>query len=78
MSNCRLAPATVSEQDLHAWIDGELVEPECSEVAAAVIACPELASRASALRALKELLQMAYNPDSMLHDGTAIRHDKTG
>lgn len=78
MSNHRLPPATVSEHDLNAWIDGELVEPERSVVAAAVTACPELASRACALRTLKALLQLAYNPDSILHDNTAMRRDKTG
>lgn len=78
MSNHRFAPATVSEHDLNAWIDGELVEPEHSEVAAAVTACAELASRACDLRKLKELLQLAYNPDSVLHDSTAIHRGKTG
>jgi anti-sigma factor RsiW len=78
MSHHRLPPATVSEYDLNAWIDGELVEPERSEVAAAVTACPELTSRACALQTLKGLLQLAYDPDSTRYPGTAMRQDKTG
>ena len=68
----------VSEHALNAWIDGELLEPERSEVAAAVTACPELAARVCALQTRKGLLQLAYAPACGARGGTAKRQRKTG
>ncbi len=65
MSDNDTLTGSVSEHDLHAWIDGELVEPERSQVAVAVGASPDLAARASTLQTLRGLLQQAYAPDAI-------------
>ena len=68
---------TASDQDLHAWIDGELVEPERSEFAEAITACPDLAFRVRALRNLKALLQLAYAPGALPQENGTERPSRT-
>lgn len=52
----------VNEEELMAWIDGELDAARADEVAQAVVADPALAARAERLRALTGTLRRAYAP----------------
>lgn len=54
-----------SEEQLSAFVDGELAGPEREEILAASTADPEVARRLCALRAGKELLRYAYDPASL-------------
>lgn len=53
---------TVRDEELTAWIDGELPPERAAEIAAAVAADPALAARAETHRALKARLAATYDP----------------
>lgn len=53
---------TISEHDLHAYVDGRLDGSQHDRVAAAIASDPELAGRAEALRRLSEAMHAAYDP----------------
>lgn len=61
----------VGEEELVAWVDGELDDARASEVAKAVAADPALAVRAERLRALTGTLRRAYAP--VLDEATPSR-----
>jgi anti-sigma factor RsiW len=52
----------ISEHELHAFIDGELDEARCRQVAAEIAAVPALAERAAQFRKDKERLAKIYGP----------------
>jgi len=56
---------TVSELELHAYIDGQLLEEERARIAAAVIASQSLAEEVSVLHELKQLIRFVYGPDRL-------------
>jgi len=56
---------TVSELELHAYIDGQLLEEERARIAAAVIASQPLAEEVSVLHELKQLIRFVYGPDRL-------------
>lgn len=53
----------VTDEDLMAWVDGELPSAEADRVAAAVAADAALAARAARLRQLNQQLRAAFAPD---------------
>lgn len=54
------APHAVSQEELHAYLDGELAPAEAERVVAALAADAALREEACALRALREQLRLAY------------------
>jgi anti-sigma factor RsiW len=54
---------TVSELELHAYIDGQLLGEERDRVAAALMASQYLAEQVSALYELKQLVRLVYAPE---------------
>lgn len=54
--------SAISEEQLLAWLDGELDEAAAAEVARAVARDPALAERARRERALRDKLRMAFAP----------------
>lgn len=56
------APAPVSEEELHAFIDGELDDARAAEVAVILERDPLLAARVAAFKADQELLARTYAP----------------
>ncbi len=57
---------SISEEELHAFVDGQLEGPRHDRIAAAIASDPELAQRAEALRRLSDAMHAAY--DSVLDD----------
>jgi anti-sigma factor RsiW len=57
-----MMPAPISDELLHAYIDGELEPAEARQVEAAMAASPELASQVEQFRADKELIHRIYAP----------------
>ncbi|HET8612586.1 MAG TPA: anti-sigma factor, partial [Sphingomonas sp.] len=57
-----MADSAIGEEELVAWIDGELEGPEAERVARAVAENPALAARAEAHRRLASRLQAAFAP----------------
>lgn len=57
-----MAEARVSEEELIAWLDGELPPAAADRIARAVAADPALAERAEAHRRLKARLRAAFGP----------------
>lgn len=55
--------ATLSDNELHAYVDGELSRPERERITAAVVASEELAERVSAVHELKQLIRFVYGPE---------------
>jgi anti-sigma factor RsiW len=55
-------PAIISEEDLHAFIDGELEAARAGEIAAVLARDHALAARVAAFRADKEELARVYGP----------------
>jgi hypothetical protein len=53
----------VTEEDLMAWVDGELPPAEADRVAAAVAADARLAARAARLRSLNDQLRQAFSAE---------------
>lgn len=56
---------TVSELELHAYIDGQLLHEERERIAAAVVASQPLAEEVSALHELKQLIRFVYGSDRL-------------
>ena len=56
---------TVSELELHAYIDGQLLQEERERIAAAVVASQPLAEEVSVLHELKQLIRFVYGPDRL-------------
>ncbi|UCE78020.1 MAG: hypothetical protein JSU62_09000 [Gammaproteobacteria bacterium] len=56
---------TVSELELHAYIDGQLLQEERERIAAAVVASQPLAEEVSALHELKQLIRFVYGSDRL-------------
>ena len=52
---------TVSDFDLHAYVDGELAGEERVMVGKAIRASEELSDQVCALQALKQLFRLAYS-----------------
>lgn len=52
----------ISEEELHAFLDGELDEPRSGEVTAIIVADPLLAERVAAFRSDKVMLKQVYGP----------------
>ncbi len=52
--------AFVSDETLHAYVDGELDQAEREALAVRIQGDPELAQRVCALRSLKDMLKLAY------------------
>jgi anti-sigma factor RsiW len=61
----RSVTMTVSELELHAYIDGQLLEEERARIAAAVIASQPLAEEVSVLHELKQLIRFVYGSDRL-------------
>jgi anti-sigma factor RsiW len=57
-----MTPALISEEELHAFIDGELPADRAAVVAAALESDPTLAARVTAFAADKEALAAAFHP----------------
>ena len=53
---------SISEEELHAFVDGQLEGPRHDRIAAAIASDPELAQRAEALRRLSAAMHAAYDP----------------
>ena len=56
---------TVSDSDLHAYVDGELESKARAVIAAKVLASEELSDRVCALRSLKQFVRLAYGAATM-------------
>jgi anti-sigma factor RsiW len=56
---------TVSELELHAYIDGQLLQEERERIAAAVVASQPLAEEVSVLHELKQLIRFVYGSDRL-------------
>jgi len=56
---------TVSEFELHAYIDGELLEKERERIAAAVVASQRLAEEVSLMHELKQLIRFVYGAERL-------------
>ena len=56
---------TVSELELHAYIDGQLLQEERERIAAAVVASQPLAEEVSVLHELKQLIRFVYTSDRL-------------
>lgn len=64
--------AMLSENELHAYVDGELPWQERERITAAVVASEELAERVSAVDELKQLIRFVYGSELL------PRPDRTG
>ena len=56
----RIVTMPITESDLHAYVDGELSGREHAEITTAILASEKLRKRVSELRALTELVRLAY------------------
>lgn len=56
---------TVSELELHAYIDGQLLQEERERIAAAVVASEPLAEQVSMLHELKQLVRFVYGSERL-------------
>jgi anti-sigma factor RsiW len=54
---------TVSELELHAYVDGQLLPEERERVTAAVVASQTLAEQVGSVYELKQLIRFVYEPD---------------
>lgn len=54
---------TVSEFELHAYIDGQLLQEERERIAAAVVASEALAEQVGVLHELKQLIRFVYGSE---------------
>ena len=54
---------TVSEFELHAYIDGQLLQEERERIAAAVVASEVLAEQVGVLHELKQLIRFVYGSE---------------
>ena len=54
---------TVSEIELHRYVDGELLQAEHERVTAAGVAFEPLADQVGAVQELKQLLRFVYGPE---------------
>ena len=61
---------TVSELELHAYIDGQLLQEERERIAAAVVASQPLAEEVSVLHELKQLIRFVYGSDRLPRNNT--------
>ena len=52
----------ISEQELHAFVDGELDRARAAAIAAQLASWPELADRIGRIRADKERIASIYGP----------------
>ena len=66
----RSVTMTVSELELHAYIDGQLLEEERERIAAAVVASQLLAEEVGVMHELKELIRFVYGSERL------PRHDR--
>jgi anti-sigma factor RsiW len=55
----------VSELELHAYIDGQLLEEERERIAAAVVASQRLAEEVGVMHELKELIRFVYGSERL-------------
>jgi len=60
---------TVSDSDLHAYVDGELTGEELARVAQEILNCQECFGRACKLQMLKHLVRQAYKTVPIPRDG---------
>ncbi len=56
---------TVSELELHAYIDGQLLEEERERIAAALVASQPLAEEVSVMHELKQLIRFVYGSERL-------------
>ena len=56
---------SVSELELHAYIDGQLLEEEREKIAAAVVASQRLAEQVGVMHELKELIRFVYGSERL-------------
>ena len=59
---------TVSDSDLHAYVDAELTGEEFVRVAKEILDCQECFDRFSKLQMLKHLIRQAYRTIPTPHD----------
>lgn len=59
----RSVTMTVSEFELHAYIDGQLLQQERERIAAAVVASQPLAEQVSVMHELKQLIRFVYGSE---------------
>ncbi|MGD2074036.1 MAG: hypothetical protein PVI91_00060 [Gammaproteobacteria bacterium] len=59
----------ISENELHAYVDGELPSHERERITAAVVAFEEIAERVSAVHELKQLIRFVYGPELLPRPG---------
>jgi len=60
---------TVSDSDLHAFVDGELTGEKFVRLGKEIQNCPECFGRACKLQMLKNLIRQAYKTVPIPHDG---------
>jgi anti-sigma factor RsiW len=60
---------TVSELELHAYIDGQLLQEEREQVYAEVVASQPLAEQVSVLHELKQLIRFVYGSERLPRQG---------
>ena len=56
---------TVSELELHAYVDGQLLEEERERIAAALVASQPLAEQVSVMHELKQLIRFVYGSERL-------------
>ena len=60
---------TMSDSDLHAYVDGELTGEDFVRVAKEILSRQECFARARKLQTLKHLIRQAYKTVPIPHDG---------